>query len=228
MLQNETIRGALSAYLVDQLYENVNVEKEARRSAAEGPQGTRRSGGRRASPGRRRRGRKGAGNLDRPERSGKTPNRTAHEQLLAVVENKKEAVSTDNGEVTLNLGSLLTNLAGQIGLAQDARRKAAAGRRQITILTSDQLKTAQDIVVAIKGLALVLSILTFLVFGAGDLPLPRRALGHGALQRRRADRRRRSLVIVASRSPAASSSTNWSNRRTSSRRPKRPGRSAPR
>ena len=42
----------------------------------------------------------------------------------------------------------------------------------------------------------MLSILTFLVFGAGDLPDPGRALGDGALQRRRPDRRR-ALVIVA-------------------------------
>src|SRR5262249_19833376 len=35
---------------------------------------------------------------------------------------------------------------------------------QIEILRSDQLKTAQDIAVAIKGLALILSILTFLTF----------------------------------------------------------------
>ena len=84
---------------------------------------------------------------------------------MAVLENKKEAVSTANGEVKLNLGSLLTNLAGQIGLAQDLAEKLPPDAGQITILKSNQLKTAQDTVVAIKGLALLLSILTFLVFG---------------------------------------------------------------
>ena len=94
-----------------------------------------------------------------------TANRTAHEQLLAVLENKKEAVSTANGEVKLNLGSLLTNLAGQIGLGKSLAEKLPPDAGQITILKSEQLKTAQDVVVAIKGLALLLSILTFLVFG---------------------------------------------------------------
>ena len=65
----------------------------------------------------------------------------------------------------LNLGSLLTNLAGQIGLAKNLAEKLPPDAGQITILKSEQLKTAQDIVVAIKGLALLLSILTFLVFG---------------------------------------------------------------
>ena len=53
-------------------------------------------------------------------------NRTAHEQLVAVLENKKEAVSTENGEVKLQLGSLVTNLANQVGDRGIARRKAAA------------------------------------------------------------------------------------------------------
>ena len=81
-----------------------------------------------------------------------------------MLENKKEAVSTANGEVKLNLGSLLTNLAGQVGLGSNLAEKLPPDAGQITILRSDQLKTAQNIVTAIKGLALVLSILTFLAF----------------------------------------------------------------
>ena len=92
-------------------------------------------------------------------------NRTAHEQLLAVLENKKEAVSTADGDVKLNLGSLITNLADQIGIGKSLAEQLPADAGQIEILHSDELKTAQNIAVAIKGLALVLSLLTFLVFG---------------------------------------------------------------
>jgi hypothetical protein len=92
-------------------------------------------------------------------------NRTAHEQLLAVLENKQEAVETANGEVTLNLGSLVTNLAKQVGIGQSLAEKLPPDAAQIKILKSEQLKTAQNIVVAIKGSALILSLLTFLVFG---------------------------------------------------------------
>ena len=56
-------------------------------------------------------------------------NRSAHEQLVAVLENKKEAVATDEGNVKLNLGSLVTNLADQVGIGASLAEKLPAGRR---------------------------------------------------------------------------------------------------
>jgi Short C-terminal domain len=164
LIQNSTIRSAVGEYLVEQLYENVNVEKELEEIL---PGDTKELAGA-AAGGLRQVAGTGAEKVleTRTAQSlWESANRTAHEQLMAVLENKKEAVSTANGEVKLNLGSLLTNLAGQIGLAKDLAEKLPPEAGQITILKSEQLKTAQDIVVAIKGLALVLSILTFLIFG---------------------------------------------------------------
>jgi hypothetical protein len=164
LIQNPTIRTAVGEYLVEQLYENVDVEKELEEilpgdvKELAGPA----AGGLRQVAGT---GAEKVLETGTAQSLWETANRTAHEQLMAVLENKKEAVSTANGEVKLNLGSLLTNLAGQIGLAQDLAEKLPPEAGQITILKSNQLKTAQDIVVAIKGLALLLSILTFLVFG---------------------------------------------------------------
>jgi hypothetical protein len=164
LLQDETIRGALSNYLVDQLYENVDVEEELEKVL---PGDTKELAGP-ASGGLRQVAGDGAEKVletSTAERLWEDANRATHEQLLAVLENKKEAVETENGEVTLNLGSLITNLAGQIGFAKTLAEKLPPDAAKIEILKSDQLKTAQNIVVAIKGLALVLSILTFLVFG---------------------------------------------------------------
>ncbi len=164
LIQNKTIRTALSEYMVEQLYENVDVEKkfeEALPNDFKELSGPAASGLRTvAAPGVEK-------VLETGTAQGlwETANRTAHEQLIAVLENKKEAVDTSNGEVKLNLGTLLTNLAGQVGLGKDLAEQLPADAGQITILKSEQLKTAQDIVVAIKGLALLLSILTFLVFG---------------------------------------------------------------
>jgi hypothetical protein len=93
-------------------------------------------------------------------------NRTAHEQLVAVLQNEKEAVSTENGEVKLQLGSMVTNLADQVGVGASLAEKLPADAAQVTILRSDQLKTAQNVVVALKGLAIVLSLLTFVAFAA--------------------------------------------------------------
>jgi Short C-terminal domain len=164
LLQNATIRSAVGDYLVEQLYENVNVEKEledilpGETKELAGPA----AGGLRQVAGT---GAEKVLETGTAQNLWETANRTAHEQLMAVLENKKEAVETANGEVKLNLGSMLTNLAGQVGLGKNLAEKLPPDAAQITILKSEQLKTAQDIVIAIKGLALVLSILTFLVFG---------------------------------------------------------------
>jgi Short C-terminal domain len=164
LLQNATIRSAVGDYLVEQLYENVDVEKELEEIL---PGETKELAGP-AAGGLRQVAGAGAEKVletGTAQRLWETANRTAHEQLMAVLENKREAVETANGEVKLNLGSMLTNLAGQVGLAQNLAEKLPPDAGQITILKSNQLKTAQDIVIAIKGLALLLSILTFLLFG---------------------------------------------------------------
>jgi hypothetical protein len=164
LIQNEEIRSAVGNYLVDQLYANVNIEKElegilpGETKELAGPV----SGGLRQVAG---------GGADEVLKSStaqelwKDSNRAAHEQLLAVLENKKEAVETEEGKVTLNLGSLVTNLADQVGIGGRLAEKLPPDAGQVTILRSDQLQTAQDIVVGIKGLALVLSLLTLLCFG---------------------------------------------------------------
>jgi hypothetical protein len=165
LLQNHTIREALSDYLVDQLYENVDVHKELEEilpgetKDLAGPA----AGGLRQVAGQ---GAEKALETSTAQELWEEANRTTHEQLLAVLENKKEAVETDEGNVKLNLGSLLTNLAEQVGIGESLAQKLPPDAAQIEILESDELKTAQDIAVAIKGLALLLSILTFAAFGA--------------------------------------------------------------
>jgi putative oligomerization/nucleic acid binding protein len=164
LIRNQTIRAALSEYMVEQLYENVDVEKKVEEAL---PKEVKELAGPAASGLRQVAGPGVEKVLETGTAQGlwETANRTAHEQLMAVLENRKEAVSTANGEVKLNLGSLLTNLAGQVGLGKSLAEELPPDAGQITILKSEQLKTAQDIVIAIKGLALLLSILTFLVFG---------------------------------------------------------------
>src|SRR5215218_3546467 len=165
LLENKTIREALSDYLVDQLYENVDVSKELEEilpgdtKDLAGPA----AGGLRQVAGQ---GAEKALETSTAQDLWEEANRTTHEQLLAVLENKKEAIETEGGDVKLNLGSLLTNLAEQVGIGEDLAEKLPPDAAQVEILKSDQLKTAQDVAIAIKGLALVLSLLTFVVFGA--------------------------------------------------------------
>ncbi len=164
LIQNSTIREAVSDYLVDQLYENVDVEKELSQKL---PGDTKDLAGP-ISGGLRQVAGTGADQVlqsSTAQELWKSANRTTHEQLLEVLEEKEGTVATEEGKVSLNLGSLITNLADQVGIGANLAEKLPEDAGQITILRSDQLKTAQDIVVAIKGLALVLSLLTFLCFG---------------------------------------------------------------
>jgi hypothetical protein len=165
LIHNQKIREAVGNYLVDQLYENVDVKKEledilpGEASELAGPA----AGGLRQVAGD---GAEKVLETTTAQELWEDANRATHEQLLAVLENKKEAVETENGEVTLNLGSLITNLAQQVGIGESLAEKLPPDAGQITILKSDQLKTAQNIAIAVKGLALLLSILTFAAFGA--------------------------------------------------------------
>jgi hypothetical protein len=165
LLENKTIREQLGEYLVDQLYENVDVRKELEEIL---PEDTKDLAGP-AAGGLRQVAGQGAERVletSTAQELWEEANRTAHEQLLAVLENKKEAISTDEGNVSLNLGQLVTNLAEQVGIGESLAEKLPADAATIEILKSDELKTAQDVAIAIKGLALVLSILTFICFGA--------------------------------------------------------------
>jgi len=164
LIQNPTIREAVGTFLVDQLYENVDVEKELEEIL---PGETKQLAGP-VSGGLRQVAGDGADRVlqsSTAQELWKSANRSTHEQLLEVLEEKEGSVSTEEGTVSLNLGSLITNLASQVGIGQNLAEKLPPDAGQITILRSDQLKTAQDIVVAIKGLALILSLLTLLCFG---------------------------------------------------------------
>lgn len=163
LIQNSTIRSAVGEYLVDQLYAHVDVEKEVKgilpgeTKQLAGPV----SGGLRQVAGT---GAEKVLETSTAQSLWQDANRAAHEQLLSILENKGEAVSTEGGTVTLKLGSLVTNLADQVGIGTKLAAKLPPDAGQVTILRSSQLRTAQNIVVAVKGLALLLSLLTFLAF----------------------------------------------------------------
>jgi hypothetical protein len=114
-------------------------------------------------------------------------NRTAQLELLEILKGGNKTISTNNGEVTLQLHTLLVQLAAQLGLQQQfesvqsklqgSTGEVARGTIQeklgvklpptsggIVLLRSSQLKTAQDIVKAIKGLAIVLPLIALLLF----------------------------------------------------------------
>jgi hypothetical protein len=172
LLQNEEVQTRLSVYLADQLFANVDVEAELentlppRLAPLAGP---------------------AAGALHQlapqvAQRALATPqfetlwsdaNRRAHERLLEIVDGGGSTLSTENGEVTLDLSSLLSQIGGQLGGNLASKVPADAG--QLTILKSEQLSTAQDIVSLVRKLPIVLTLLALLLYGlAVYLAGPRR------------------------------------------------------
>src|SRR4051812_13569425 len=167
LLENDDIRSQLSIFLVDQLYENVDVQAElqdavpARLQPLAGPvAGALRTLGVRAVDELLQR--------PRAQAAWEEANRRAHKRLLQVVENDTGgAVSTAEGNVTLDLKELLEQTSEQVGVGGRLAARLPEDSAQITILKSDELAAAQDGVRYLKALAIVLVLLALALFTLG-------------------------------------------------------------
>ena len=182
LLEDDEVRAALSVYIVDQLYENVDVEARLQERLPPALDGL-------AAPaaGALREPAQGAVDefLQRPRVQvlWEEVNRAAHEALLRLLEDDtREAVSTGEGTVTLDLRTFVVNVGEELGFGEelDARLPPDAG--QITILESDELEAAQNGVKVIKVLSWLIVLLALGAF-AGAVWLAR-------------DRRRETLRTV--------------------------------
>jgi hypothetical protein len=164
LLQNEDVQGQLAIYLSDQLFANVNVEEELQKALPTKLTPL-------AAP--------AAGALEQlaPQAAEKalqrpkvqelwaSANRAAHEALLKVIDGGGPAVSTGGGEVTLNLGTLLGQIAERLGVGGKIAEKLPPEAGQITVLKSNQLSTIQNIAKLIRRLPIVLTLLMILLYG---------------------------------------------------------------
>lgn len=164
LLDNDAIRSALANYAVDQLYANVDVEGEL--DEALPPNFKRLSGP--ASTGLRELAINGGERVlasDRFKGLWENANRAAHQTLVNVIEDKGDVVSTTGGQVTLELRPLIIQVANQLGLGRDLSSKLPPDVGNLVILRSDELGLAQTIAKAVRGLALVSSLLALGLFG---------------------------------------------------------------
>ena len=82
-----------------------------------------------------------------------------------MLENKTGAgISTGNGVVTLNLGGLVTQLGGDLGLPDAALAKINSNAGRITLMRSSELGLAQKGVQAIRILSVWLLVLVLALF----------------------------------------------------------------
>jgi hypothetical protein len=172
LLEDDDVRAALSTYIVDELYSNLDPEETLEDQLPENLQGL-------AGPlagALRQPAVDGVDNfLQRPrvQELWATANRAAHEALLRILnDDTREGVSTAGGVVTLDLRTLLVRIGEELGFGEqlDSRLPESAG--QITILQSDQLEAAQTGVKIIKVLSWLIILVAVALF-AGAVWLAR-------------------------------------------------------
>src|SRR5262249_24659533 len=160
--ENEDIGNQVTPSLVDQRFKSVNVE--AKRDKALPPQAKPLAGP--AAGGLRQFADTAAPKLleqPRVQSLWENANRTAHKQLLAIVEGKSGVITSQNGVVALDLRVLISQLAQQTGLP-NAPDKIPEQHAPLVILKSDQLAAAQDIVNILRIAAWALVAVTLALY----------------------------------------------------------------
>src|SRR4051812_13091603 len=163
LLEDPTVRAAVSGYLVDQLYANVDVAGELRArlpAQAKGLAGPA-AGGLRTV----------AGNLadqalqrPRVQAAWEQANRRAHARLIQVLNGGGSVVGTKNGEVSLDLRALLAEIDDRTGIGGRVAGRLPPRAANLVVLRSKQLKAAQSVASALRPLAIGLTALALVLY----------------------------------------------------------------
>ena len=153
LLEDEDIRVAVADFLVSSLYRNVDVERQL---SGVLPRQARPLAGPAAGGLRQLAERVALTALERPrvQLVWEEANRNAHAALLRIVEGGGDTVSTQNGVVSLNLGTLVRRVGEQVGVNTAGKIPPQASR--IEVLRADELSFAQDMVNLLQELAIIL------------------------------------------------------------------------
>jgi Short C-terminal domain len=165
LLDNSDIRNAVSDFLVSQLYANVDVEAELSKALPSDlkPLAGPASGGLRELA---LRVAQQALAQSKVQSLWEDANRTTHDQFLAVIDNRNQAISTSGGNVVLDLRTILAQVADQVGIGGDVASKLPADAAQIQIMRSDDLAAVQTGVRILRTLAWLLTALALALYGA--------------------------------------------------------------
>jgi hypothetical protein len=153
LVQDPEIRSALSVYLVNTLYQNVDVAAALQERLPKGLEPL-------AAPAAAALRQPAANAVDfmlqRPRVQSLFVNAssTAHQKLINVLMDRTGyGISTGRGVVTLDLSALVTELATELGLPQDAIARIPANTGTITVMKSNQLGLVQKLVQGVHVLS---------------------------------------------------------------------------
>lgn len=164
LLDDDEIRSAVANRAVDELFANVDVQAEVEEQLPKdykGLSGAATAGLRQASYQIVDRA------LEQPvfQDLFRIALEESHTTLVEVLEGGGDRVSTNEGEVTLDLRAIIVEAADRIGIGEQVVDRIPADAGQIVVLRSDELDTAQDVFQLLKTLAWVLPLLTLVAFG---------------------------------------------------------------
>lgn len=155
ILANPKVQAALSTYIVDEIYANVDVQQELAEKLPGDWQGI-------AGP-------IAAGirtpatsvverilSSDRVQKIWHNVNEKAHTVLVNVLEDKTRVGSTKDGKVTLDIGEIVQIVGTDLGIPKSVMDKLPADVGQITIFESSSLATIQTAVKVINILGPIL------------------------------------------------------------------------
>lgn len=164
-LENSDIRNAVSVYMVNQLYENVDVGQALQQRL---PPATKSLGPPLAAALEPALVRTADNLLGRPrvQQLWTNANRRAHQLFMDLLNGKHDLLQTTNGNVVLNLRPLIQQLADETGLGQRLDRKLPPDAGQIVVMKGSQLDVARKSVKVIRALSYLLSILVIAMFAA--------------------------------------------------------------
>jgi Short C-terminal domain len=183
LIEDEAVRRAVATRVIDELYDEVDVEEELEGPLPEDVEslaGPTAAVLRETGPGIVERA------LERPrlQRMWREAVARSHGALVDVLEERSGTVSTEEGEVTLDLGDIVLEASDRIGVRDTVERRIEPDTGRVVLLRSDDLDTAQDGVRALNALAWVLPLLTLACFalvlwlgGGGRRRLTVRAIG---------------------------------------------------
>jgi hypothetical protein len=186
VLASPPVQKALGAYLVDQLFTSVDVARGLEAGLPKQAQGLARP----AAAGLRALADREVPRLlatTQVREAWRRANHAAIEELLRIIDGGGRMVATHNGVVTLNVHELIVALASRVALrsqieaiqakaagAAGAAAKAAAEQKlgvtlsadtgRLVVMRSTQLRTAQNIVSGIRGLAILLPLMSVALF----------------------------------------------------------------
>lgn len=158
LLQNPEIQQQIANYAVDELYANVDVDKELKEIL---PGDLKELSGV-AAGGLRQVADKGALEAlknDQVQNLWRNANEAAHKTLVDLIEDKNEIVTTTGGEVRLQLKPLIVEIASQVGLGEQARNNIPDNVGDIEIVDSEEISEIQTIARLIHGTAFVTALL---------------------------------------------------------------------